>query len=87
MKALRFISTRSAAEIAAELPRDYFAGNRTLYVQSLAHSKPMFTPDGVMPPGGPGSVLRVMSVVYRELQVKGIDLRQTYTTEFVNAVR
>lgn len=86
VKALRFISTRSAAEIAAVLPDDYFAGNRAIYVQSLAQSKSMFTPDGFMPPAAPASVLRVMSVVNRDLQVKRIDLRQTYTSEFVNAV-
>lgn len=87
VRALRFISTHSAAEIAGVLPADYLAGGRAIYVQSLAHSKSMFTPDGVMPAGGPASVLRVLSAVNRQVQNKPIDLSQTYTTEFVNAVR
>lgn len=86
VKALRFISTHSAAEIAAVLPPEYYAGRRPAYVQSLAHSKSMFTPDGVMPPGGPASVLRVLSAVNRNVQNKQIDLSQTYTSEFVKAV-
>jgi NitT/TauT family transport system substrate-binding protein len=40
-----------------------------------------------MPPEGPASVLRVMATVNRDLQKKPVDLSQTYTTEFVNAVR
>jgi NitT/TauT family transport system substrate-binding protein len=87
VKALRFISTHSAAEIAAELPVEYLAGDRTIYVQSLAQSKSMFTPDGVMPPAGPASVLRVLSSVNSYVHNKAIDLSQTYTTEFVNAAR
>ena len=86
MKALRFINTHSAAEIAAALPAEYFAGNRATYVQSLAQGKSMFTPDGVMPAGGPAMVLKVLSAVNRGVQDKQIDLSQTYTTQFVNAV-
>ena len=87
VKALRFISTHSAAEIAATLPPEYRAGGRAVYVQSLAQSKSMFAPDGVMPPSGPASVLRVLSAVNRNVRNKQIDLTQTYTTEFVNAVK
>jgi NitT/TauT family transport system substrate-binding protein len=87
VKALRFINTHSAAEIAAVLPAEYFAGNRAVYVQSLAQGKSMFTPDGVMPPDGPPTVLKVLSAVNRSVHNKQIDLSQTYTTEFVNAVR
>lgn len=87
VKALRFINTHSAAEIASVMPPEYQAGGRAIYVQSLAHSKSMFTPDGVMPAGGPASVLRVLSAVNRNVQNKQIDLPKTYTTEFVNAVR
>jgi NitT/TauT family transport system substrate-binding protein len=87
VKALHFINTHSAAEIAATLPAEYFAGNRAAYVQSLAQGKSMFTPDGVMPAGGPATVLKVLSAVNRGVQNKQIDLAQTYTTEFVNAVR
>lgn len=87
VRALRFISLHSASEIAAELPPEYVAGGRALYVQSLALSKPMFSPDGVMPAGGPATVLRVLSAVNRHVQGKTIELSRTYTTQFVEAVR
>jgi len=87
VKALHFISTHSAAEIAAQLPPEFFAGNRPLYIQSLAQSKSMFTPDGVMPPSGPATVLKVLAAVNSSVRRKAIDLSETYTSEFVNAAR
>jgi NitT/TauT family transport system substrate-binding protein len=83
VKALRFIATHSAAEIATQLPGEFFAGQKAVYVQSLALSKSMFTPDGVMPPSGPASVLRVLSTVNSYVRAKNVDLADTYTNEFV----
>ena len=87
VKALQFINTHSAADIAAKVPEDYFAGSKSLYVQSLASTKSMFTPDGVMPPTGPATVLKVLSTVNKQVRQKKIDLEKTYTTEFVNAAK
>lgn len=85
VKALRFIATHSAADIAGELPVEFFGGARASYVEALAQSKSMFTPDGVMPPSGPASVLKVLAVADRAVSSKTVDLALTYTSEFVNA--
>ena len=87
VKSLRFISAHGAAEIAAELPPDYMAGDRALYVSTLQQSKSMFTADGVMPAGGPANVLRIMRLTERTVGGKPIDLSRTYTTEFAQAAR
>jgi NitT/TauT family transport system substrate-binding protein len=87
VKALRFIAAHSAQEIAAQLPADYFAGDRALYVSTLQQSKTMFTADGVMPAEGPANVLRVMRRAERTVTGKPIDLSLTYTTEFAKAAR
>ena len=84
--ALRFINTHSAADIAARLPESYLGGNRALYVQSLAASKSIFTPDGSMPADGPATVLRVLSTVNTVVRGKNIDLSKTYSLQFVSAV-
>lgn len=86
VRALQFIGTHTAAEIARHLPAEVFAGTRESYVQALAKSKSMFTPDGIMPPGGPASVLKVLAVADSPVRNKSVDLSQTYTSEFVNAV-
>lgn len=87
VKSLRFIRTHSAADIVAALPQEFYGGGRDVYVQALAVSKSMFTPDGAMPPSGAASVLRVLATVNRNVQSKSIDLSQTYTTEFVKAAQ
>ena len=87
VRALKYINLHSAAEITAQLPPQYWSDHKALYVQSLANSKSMFTPDGVMPPSGPATVLKVLSVVNRTVRSKNIDLSKTYTTEFVAAVK
>jgi len=87
VRSLRFIASHGAAEIAAELPADYMAGDRALYVSTLQQSKAMFTADGAMPPTGPANVLRVMRLTDRSVGGKPIDLSRTYTTEFAQAAR
>ena len=86
VKTLRYINTHSAAEIADKMPRDYYAGDKDAYVKALADGKAMFTADGIMPQGGPETVLAVLSSFSKTLQGKTIDLSKTYTTEFVKAV-
>lgn len=83
VKTLKYIDTHSAAEIADKMPKDYYAGNKDSYIKALADGKAMFTNDGVMPQGGPETVLAVLSGFSKNIKGKQIDLSKTYTTEFV----
>lgn len=87
VKTLHFIDTHSAAEIADKMPKDFFAGDKDGYVAALADGKAMFTADGVMPAGGPETVLAVLTGFSKSVQGKSIDLAKTYTTEFVKNVK
>ena len=87
VKALRYIQSHSAEEIAAQVPPEYYAGDRELYVKALAVGKGMFTPDGRMPATGPATVLKILSAANRNVQGKNIDLSKTYSSEFVAAAR
>ena len=87
VKALQYIQTHSAEEIASHVPAEYYAGDKELYVQTLASTKATFTPDGRMPAAGPATVLKVLSAVDTNVQEKRINLSQTYTSEFVAARR
>jgi NitT/TauT family transport system substrate-binding protein len=86
-KALRYIQNHTAAEIAAQVPPQFYAGDKATYVKALARSKPIFIPDGRMPTNGPAHVLKVLTRTEKSLQGKTIDLGSTYTLEFVSAVR
>jgi NitT/TauT family transport system substrate-binding protein len=87
VKALRYIQSHTAAEIAAQLPPQFYAGDKATYVKALARSKPIFIPDGRMPANGPAHVLKVLTRTEKSLQGKTIDLASTYTLEFVSAAR
>ena len=83
VKTLKYINTHSAEDIADKMPKDYYVGDKEGYVKALDAGKAMFTPDGIMPEGGPETVLTVLSAFKKELQGKQIDLAKTYTSEFV----
>ena len=87
VKTLKYINSHSGAEIAAEMPADYYVGDKEGYVKALDAGKGMFTPDGVMPEDGPATVLAVLSGFSKNVKGKTIDLSKTYTTEFVKAAK
>jgi NitT/TauT family transport system substrate-binding protein len=85
VKTMHFIASHSAEEIADKMPKDYYAGDKEVYVKGLAEGKAQFTPDGRMPDQGPETVLKVLSTFSKNVQGKQIDLSKTYTTEYVDA--
>lgn len=87
VKTLRYIRTHSAKEIAEKMPADYSIANRQQYIDALEASKLMFTADGVMPENGPATVLKVLNGFDKAVQGKTINLANTFTTEFVKAVK
>ncbi|MET1025814.1 MAG: ABC transporter substrate-binding protein, partial [Dongiaceae bacterium] len=85
VKTLRYIASHSAEEIADKMPKDYYAGDKEVYVKGLAEGKAMFTPDGRMPDQGPETVLKVLSTFSKNVEGKQVDLSKTYTTAYVDA--
>lgn len=80
---LKWINTHSAAQIADQMPPDYYKGiGKDAYVRALDSEKGIFTPDGVMPADGPQTVLNVLSAFDKNVKGKNIDLARTYTTVF-----
>ena len=86
VKTLNYINTHSAADIADKMPADFYVGDKEGYIKALTDGKGMFTPDGVMPPDGPKTVLDVLSAFSKNVKGKTVDLSKTYTTEFVKKV-
>ncbi len=83
VKTLKWIHSHSAAEIAAKMPSDYYAGNQALYVQALQNQLSIFGTDCKMPPSGPETVLQVLQQ-YTDFKGKTATLPQTYTNEFAD---
>ena len=87
VKTLRFINTHSAEEITEKMPKEFYASDKDGYIKGLAEGKGQFTADGVMPEGGPETVLSVLSGFSKNVKGKKVDLAKTYTTEFVKNVK
>jgi NitT/TauT family transport system substrate-binding protein len=83
VKTLKWIHTHSAEEVAAQMPPDFYAGDKDLYVTAMKGSMDMFSPDGTMPADGPQTVLNVLTAFDTNVQGKQINLAATYTDEFV----
>ncbi len=84
VKTMHYIASHSADEIADQMPKDYYVGDKALYVKGLAEGKAQYTPDGRMPKDGPETVLKVQQAFNKTVQGKQIDLSKTYTTQFVD---
>jgi NitT/TauT family transport system substrate-binding protein len=84
VQTMQYIHTHTPEQIADELPADYYAGDKAMYVKALTNSLAMFTPDGKMPADGPQTVYNVLSTFDPKLKDAKIDLDKTYTTQFVD---
>jgi NitT/TauT family transport system substrate-binding protein len=87
VKTLKWIQSHSADEIAAKLPADYYAGDKTLYVTALQNQKAIFSPDGTMPSDGPNTVLSIEQLIGAVKAGQNIDLTTTYTNTFASAAK
>jgi len=81
---LKFIHSHSAAEIAAKMPVDYYAGNKDLYVTALQNQISLFGTDCKMPAGGPETVMKIQQDYVPSFKGKMSNLSETYTNEFAN---
>ncbi|MDE2289786.1 MAG: ABC transporter substrate-binding protein [Burkholderiales bacterium] len=81
---MHWIHTHSAADIADHLPPDFVSNqlsSKQEYIKALAQDKGQFLHDGMMPQGGPQTVLSVEKLAGKIH--KPIDLDATYTNKYV----
>ena len=83
VKTLKWIGSHSPEEIADQMPKDYYAGEKDLYILGLKEGKAQYSPDGILSQAAAESVLTILSSFSPSVQGKKIDLTKTYTTEFV----
>ncbi|MDQ2848128.1 MAG: ABC transporter substrate-binding protein [Actinomycetota bacterium] len=85
---LKWIQGHTGADIADQMPPDYYAGvGKDAYAKALDSEKGIFNPSGIMPPDGPSTCLAVLAAFNPNVKGKSIDLTKTYTDEFVKAAQ
>lgn len=85
VRTLKYLQTHPARTVAEQMPEDYYVGDKPLYLTALGASMNMFSPTGEMPADGPPTVLKVLAAFNKDLDPNKIDLKKTYTDEFVKA--
>lgn len=84
VKTLKWMHAHTADQIAAKMPADYYAGDKTLYVSALKSQLSIFGTDCKMPSGGPQTVLNIEEQYVSTFKGKTADLGKTYTNDFAN---
>jgi NitT/TauT family transport system substrate-binding protein len=83
VRTLHWIHGHSAEEIMAKMPKEFVGPNPKLYLAALKNTIPMYSKTGLMDPKGAEAVLEVFSQSVPEIANARIDVRKTYTNEFV----
>ena len=82
VRTLKYINSHTAEEIAAIVPVEISGKDRAEYLKVLKEEAPMFSGDGRMPEDGAFREWQVLSEF--ESKYKSVDVKKTYTNEFVN---
>jgi NitT/TauT family transport system substrate-binding protein len=83
---MHWIHTHTAAQIADVMPQSYVSNGlvtKADYVSALAQDKGQFLPDGIMPAGGPKTVLAMEVMIGHA--TSSVDLSKTFTNEYAMA--
>jgi NitT/TauT family transport system substrate-binding protein len=88
VKALRYIHTHSAGDIAGHVPATFYAGlDRHGFVDTLKADLGQFSADGLMPADGPGNVFDTLKTADPRLDWASVDLRKSYDNRYVQNVK
>lgn len=80
-RTLAWMRTHPVEEIAAKTPATFRGEDLALYTDALRNSLPMFSPDGLMPAGGPEIVRTLLAGSMEKVRNANIDLAKTYTND------
>lgn len=83
VRTLRWIHSHSAEEVMAKMPKEFVGADPGLYLSALKNTIPMYSTTGLMDPKGAQAVLEVFSQSSPEVAQASIDVKKTYTNEFV----
>jgi NitT/TauT family transport system substrate-binding protein len=84
VRTLQWMQSHTAQEITAKSPKAFRGEDDALFAESIQHSMPMFSPDGVMDADGAETVRRLLAESVEKVRAAKIDLSRTYTNEFIN---
>lgn len=84
VKANRWIAKATPDEVLKSVPASFHLGDPELYKQTFMNVREAISPDGSISDSGVQTALKAIAAYDSKLDPKTIDLKRTYTNEFVN---
>lgn len=84
VKANRWIAKATPEEVLQAVPASFHLGDPELYKQTFVNVREAISPDGVISDSGVQTALKAIAAYDLKLDEKSIDLKRTYTNEFVS---
>ncbi|MDM7942651.1 MAG: ABC transporter substrate-binding protein [Hydrogenophaga sp.] len=85
--ALKWLQTAGPSDIVRVVPERYFQGDRSLYLAAFNRAREAWSPDGVMPPGGPEIAARLVAQFDEPGSMERFDLASTFTNVFARKAK
>jgi NitT/TauT family transport system substrate-binding protein len=82
-KTLKWMATATTDEIVSSVPRDYYLGDRDIYVKALRSNLLVYSKTGVVTPQGMKSALNMLAAFDPELIGAKLDLHKTFDDRFI----
>ena len=87
VRADEWLQTASPAEVAKAVPAGYLLGDQSIYEKAFANGRDTISPDGIMPAEGPENCLKFLAAGDPKIDVKKINLAETWTNEFAQRAK
>jgi len=84
VKTLHWMSEHTPEEVAKVIPTEYKSGDTASYVEALGNAKTLFSRNGEFVPQDLETPYKVLQAFSAQVKNHPVDLKKTYTNEFVN---
>ena len=89
VRADEWLQTAKPSEVADTVPPQYLLGDKAIYEKAFANVRETISPDGIMPPEGPGNSLKFLADGDPKIAAMKdkIKLEDTWTNEFAQRAK
>jgi NitT/TauT family transport system substrate-binding protein len=87
VRANEWLQTAPPEEVAKAVPTAYLLGDKAIYEKAFANVRETISPDGLMPPDGPGNCLKFLVEGDPKIEPTKIKLADTWTNEFAQRAK
>ncbi|MBL0420417.1 ABC transporter substrate-binding protein [Ramlibacter sp. AW1] len=85
--ALKWLQTAGPSDIIRTVPESYFQGDRAVYLSAFNRVREAISPDGLIPPDGVRTAVRILAVFDPAVRPDRIDPARSFTNDFARRAK